>query len=224
MITLVFVALPFLFLLVFTQITEISFKNFLFNVALSSWRLLLAYFFAVALAFLCAILFYRGRSSTIALPLFDVLQSFPTFAALPIAAYFWGASNFTVVFFLIITIIWPIFFSLVSTLRLAKSDWHDVASIYKISGRDYFVEFLLPLSIPGLITGSIIGLGEGWEALVATEIIVGTPTGLGSFFRAYSQNFSITAFGIVTLLFIIFSFNKLVWLPLLDWSHERLGE
>jgi ABC-type anion transport system duplicated permease subunit len=69
-----------------------------------------------------------------------------------------------------------------------------------------------------------VGLGEGWEALVATEIIVQSQTGLGSFFQSFAENPRVTAFGILGFLILIFSLNKLIWIPLLDWGHKKLEE
>ena len=53
---------------------------------------------------------------------------------------------------------------------------------------------------------------------------VGIKTGLGSFFDAYSTNPTVTTFGILGLLVLIFSINKLIWLPLLDLSHRKMEE
>lgn len=159
-----------------------------------------------------------------ALPIFDVLQSLPTFAALPIAVFFWGKSNFTVIFFLVLAVIWPIFFSVISSLKLVKKDWEEVAEISGLSGFNSIRYFFWPVSVPGLITGSIIGLGDGWEALVATEIIVGIKGGLGNFFQGFSSNLTMTAFGMLGLLTLVFSINKLIWIPLLDWGHNKMEE
>lgn len=223
-ITLIVVILPFLFLFFFSRITHIASSVLFEDVLVSSIRLLIAYIFAALFGWLLAISFYHGKRSTIALPVFDVLQSFPTFAILPLAAYIWGVSNITVIFFLIITIIWPILFSIISSLKLIKNDWEEATEILDLRGFAYLKYFLFPVSLPGLITGSIIGLGEGWEALVATEMIVGTRPGLGDFFQAYSHNPTITALGITGLLLIIFSVNKLIWLPLLRWGHDTMEE
>lgn len=215
---------PFLFFLIFSRVTHIA-ATFLFsNVLVSFVRVAVAYLVAAFLGWIFAVSFYRGKRAMIALPIFDVLQSFPTFAALPLAVTFWGASNFTVIFFLVITILWPVFFSIISSLKLIKRDWEEAADIAGLRGYNYLVNFLVPVSIPGLITGSIVGLGEGWEALVATEIIVGLRLGLGEFFRLNSYNFSLTAFGILGFLILIFSINKLVWIPLLDLSHKKMEE
>ena len=222
--TILFVLLPVVFLILFSRWTAIQMNILFLDLALSCWRLLVAYMIAASLGWGFAALFYKGKRSAIALPLFDVLQSFPTFALLPLIVYLWGSTSVTVIFFLVITIIWPIFFSVLSSLKLARQDWHEVVTIAGMRGMTYFRNYLWPVSFPGLITGSIIGLGEGWEALVATEMIVNVHRGLGPFFVSSSKSATITALGIFGLLFIIFSLNKVFWIPLLDWSHHTIEE
>ena len=222
--TIVTIFIPILALLIFAKVTQITLISLVINLTLSIGRLTSAYFIALILAWIFALISYKGNLSAIALPIFDVLQSFPSFAAMPIAVYFWGPSNQTIIFFLVITIIWPILFSIISSLRLIKHDWEEAADIANLSGFNYFKYFLLPVSIPGIITGSIIGLGEGWEALVGTEMIVNAKNGVGPFFQKFSQNPEITFFAIFGLLLIIFCINKLVWLPLLDFSHRKMEE
>jgi ABC-type nitrate/sulfonate/bicarbonate transport system permease component len=216
--------LPIVFLFIFANVSHSDTGALFGEFALSLWRLVVAYSIAVLVGWVCAVTFYRGRISSVALPAFDVLQSFPTFAALPLATYLWGRTSSTVIIFLVLTIVWPIFFSILSSLRLVKRDWEDSVSMLGLKGFSYFRLYLLPITIPGIITGSIIGLGEGWEALVATEIIVTIPNGLGAFFQRFSQNTVLTVLGIAGLLLLIFSVNKLLWIPLLDWSHERMEE
>lgn len=215
---------PFLFLLLFSRYAQLGTAKLFDDLSISFLRLLAAYIIAAVLAWISAVLFYRGRRAAIALPIFDVLQSFPTFAALPLAVYLWGPSSLTVIVFLVLTVIWPMFFSLISSLKLIRKDWEEATIIMRLNGFDYLRRFLWPISLPGLITGSIVGLGEGWEALVATEIIVAAKNGLGSFFSQYSQVPTITFLGILGLLLFIFSINKVVWLPLLERSHRMMEE
>ena len=222
--TLLALVIPFCIFLGFLWWKHVSTSSFLYDLSLSTLRLVLAYIIAAVLAWLMAVSFYRGRFAVVALPFFDVLQSFPTFAALPLATYVWGKSTTTVVFFLVITIIWPIFFTLISSLKLARHDWFEAVDIAEIRGPAYLRWYLFPITVPGLITGSIIGIGEGWEALVATEMIVGTPRGLGIFFQSFSENTAVTTLGIFGLLIVIFAINKMLWLPLLEWSHHRMDE
>lgn len=224
LVTLLVIIAPFLFLLVFSRVADIASGSLFTNVGISFFRLLLAYLIAALLGWTLAVLFSQGRRSLIALPAFDILQSFPTFALLPMAVLAFGPSSLTIVVFLVVTIIWPIIFSVVSSVKQIKHDWREAVTVFGLSGMAYLRFFLLPVSIPGLITGSIIGLGEGWEALIATEIIVRAPRGLGSFFAAFATSPAITLFGILGFLILIFSINKLVWLPLLAWSHRQVEE
>lgn len=223
-VTLFFIVIPFLFLLIFARFTHIAASKLFSDVFVSFARLIASYLIAAILAWVSAVAFYHGRRAAIALPIYDVLQSFPTFAALPLATYYWGATNFTIIFFLALAIIWPIFFSVISSLKLVKHDWEEAADIMGLTGFNYFRYFLWPVSVPGLIMGSIIGLGEAWEAIVATEIIVGIKTGLGGFFQFFSRDPYITTFGILGFLILIFSINKLIWIPLLERSHLMMEE
>lgn len=223
-ITLLVVALPVAFFYLFAQFGHVSIDMILSDLGRSALRLAIAYVIAAIIGWICAVSFYRGTRSIVALPLFDVLQSFPTFAAMPIAVTLWGNSEQTIIFFLVITIIWPIFFSIVSSLKLIRREWREATQIYNVRGWSYIRRFLWPASQAGLITGSIIGLGEGWEALIATEIIVHANTGLGSFFSSVDTDPTLTAFGIFGFLLIIFCVNKLLWLPLLTRSHARMKE
>ena len=216
--------LPLLALLASTAWSRAESGTFLLDVGLSSIRLAIAYAVAATLAWLFAVLFERGPLAVIALPLFDVLQSFPTFALLPLATIVFGHGNVTVVFFLIVTIIWPILFSVLSSLKLARQDWREAVHVAGLHGWQYIRLYLWPVTVPGLITGSVIGLGEGWEALVATEMLVGVRHGLGAFFQLQADHPAFTALGILALLFVIFGINKILWLPLLDWGHHSLEE
>jgi len=218
------ITVPFLFLFFFSHYSHIALSSLLRDFEYSFTRIFIAYLVSVTLAWIFAVIFYKGKAATVGLPIFDVLQSFPTFAALPLAVYFWGPSNLTVVAFLIVTIIWPIFFSVVSSLKLIRRDWEEVAQITNLKGSNYFKNFLFPVTVPGLITGSIIGLGEGWEAVVATEIIVKVHGGLGNFFGAHASDAQLTIFGILGFLLLIFCINKIIWLPLLEISHKLMEE
>ena len=99
-ITLFVVALPFLFLLWFSQFSGIAAIKLFSDIGISFTRLIIAYIFSAVFAWIAAVSFYRGKRAIVALPLFDVLQSFPTFAIVPLAVLTFGKSNATIIFFL----------------------------------------------------------------------------------------------------------------------------
>lgn len=214
--------LPIFMLAIFSFITKISFDSFVTALFISMVRVFAAYLAAVILAWIAVVTLVKGKTESVTLSLFDILQSLPTFTVLPIIMLYFGAGEFSIFFFLILTIIWPIIFSIVSALKQADKSWSEAITISKISGWNYLRYYLFPVTFPGVITGSIIGLGEGWEALIATELLIQTQKGLGPFFNNFSTNTPATLFGVLVFLSMIFTINKFIWLPMLDRSHKLL--
>ena len=225
LLTMFVVALPFLFVWFFVPDTVINRRDFSLDLLYSTIRLIIAFFISVVLAIVLGLSLSKGKLGDFFLPVFDVLQSFPSFAVLPLAVHYFGKSDLTVISFLVITIIWPVLFAVISSLKLVKAEWEEAAQIYGATGVKRFFHFALPLSYPGLITGSIVGLGEGWEAVVGAEIIVGLGNhGLGNFFLEHGETGKVALFGVFALLLFIFAMNKIIWLPLLEKSHKLLSE
>jgi len=216
--------LPLLIVLFVLPLSAHEKREFFLSLGPSTLRLLVAYVISVVLAMILAFL-CATKLGAVLLPLFDVLQSFPTFAILPLVAGAFGASETTVTLFLVVTIIWPMLFAIISAQKLVREDWIEAAQIYGAKGWKRYIYFLMPISFPGLITGSIVGLGEGWEAVVGAEIIIGfRGHGLGNFFDQGGGSSSLVFFGVFSLLACIFVINKLFWLPLLERSHKLLTE
>lgn len=223
--TFLIVLLPFLFVFFGGVISTAQKISFVGDLLASTVRLFVAYTFSLFIAVILGITLSRGRLGAVMLPIFDVLQSFPTFAMLPLAVSFFGPSETTVIIFLIITVVWPMLFAIISSQKLIKTAWEEAATIYGATGWKRILYFALPVAGPGIVTGSIVGLGEGWEAVVGAEIIVGIKThGLGGFFNGYSQSGHVVFYGVMALLLFIFAMNHLLWLPLLERSHKMLTE
>ena len=224
-VTLLIVAIPFASFLLFVPSSILQKQVFLESMVSSGARLLIAYLISVILIIPLALLAH-GALSKWFLPLFDVMQSFPSFAMLPLVVKVLGASDATVIFFLVVTMMWPMLFSVISAQKLIRQDWEEAATIFGATTKwKRFKNFTLPISYPGIVTGSIVGLGEGWEAVVGAEIIAGlNQSGLGQFFSGNSQSTSTVLFGVMGLLLFIFAINKILWLPLLESSHKTLAE
>ncbi len=224
LVTIILVIMPVIFFLFFAKVTSITTAQLFTDIGVSLARMTIAFLISILLGWSLAVIFYKGKASVVALPVFDVLQSVPTFAALPLAVMYWGKSTGTVVFFLVVAMIWPILFSIISSLKLIKNEYHEAITIYGLKGWKRIKYFIFPASVPGLVTGAIVGLGEAWEAIIATEIIINIRSGLGPFFQTFADNPKITLFGILGLLMIIFSINKILLLPLLERSHSLVEE
>jgi ABC-type nitrate/sulfonate/bicarbonate transport system permease component len=224
-VTFLVIILPFVFILAFSKITGVEARQVFIDLGASFVRILAAYVLSIILAMVSVIFLEHGKIGNFFLPVLDVLQSFPSFALLPILTIWFGIGNTAAIFFLVVTMIWPILFSVLSSIRTARADLKEAAEVFGARGIKKFLYFTTPVSFPGLIVGSVVGLGEGWEAIVGAEIIGVTP-GIGGFLNAASVkgDIPVLAFGILALLIFLFSLNKIVWLPLLKRSHDYSHE
>lgn len=223
--TFLVIVLPFVFIIIFSRVTGVEATSVFVDLAKSTFRMAIAYVITAVLAILLAVFLGQGKIGNFFLPVFDVLQNFPSFALLPLFTLWFGPGNIAVIVFLIITIIWPILFSVLSSIHMVRKDLEEAAYVFGARGWKKLISFTIPVTFPGLMTGSIVGLGDGWEAIVGAEII-GLTSGIGKFLGDASshENIRVLTFGIIALLFFIFTLNKLIWLPLLrrsqEYSHE----
>lgn len=188
----------------------------------TTYRLAIAY--AVALALGVALGLFVGWSPfTDALfPVFDILQNIPSFALLPFFIYFFGFTDQMIILFAMSSIIWPILFAVLTAIKNAHRDLDDAATVFGAVGLRRIPSYLAPLSFPAILTGSIVGIAIGWEAVIGAEIIAHVG-GFGGFaISADSTGVSRMAIaGMLAILIIVFVVNRLVWTPLLHDSAKR---
>lgn len=130
-----------------------------------------------------------------------------------------------IILFAVSSIIWPILFSVLNAIKTAHKDLNDAAIIFGAKGFRRIRYYLAPLSFPAMLTGSIVGIAIGWEAVIGAEIIAST-SGFGSFIKgADVTGISQSAIaGMLAILVIVFIINRLVWAPLLSVSSKRYAE
>ncbi len=216
----VVIAIALVVMLVINQANSINWSKFYSGFAISLYRVVVAYFISGILALILAIASTKNRAiESIMVPILDVAQSFPTFAILPFLLHTFGTSNMSVISILVITMVWPIVFTLIGALKMMRQDLSEAAFIYHARGIKRLTNFALPALFPAFMTGSIVGWGEAWEALVGAEIIAQV-SGVGSLLGdiANSHQAGLLFLGIFMYLLIIFLINQLVWLPLLSFS------
>lgn len=223
----VFIVVVLIILFILAQRQEINWADFIVFFLSSALNVFIAYIIAAILAVILALATTKNKLiEGLVLPILDVAQSFPTFALIPVLLVIFGHTRWVVVTFLVITIIWPIVFTLITSIKTEREDLADAATIYGAGhGWKRLVNFRLPELFPAFISGSIIGWGEAWEALIGAEIIV-QAIGIGQYLNGIGQSGSIITLilAIVMYLFLIFIINQLVWLPLLNYSTRYQNE
>lgn len=206
-------------------IFRIDLSVFLGDFWLSLTRVSIGYVIALLLALvLTLVTLQTAISENILLPILDVLQSFPSFALIPLLAIYFGRSHTSVIIVLSIAMIWPILFATISAFKGIKPDLAEAATIFGAVGWKRLWYFTLPAISSGIVTGSIVAWGEAWDVIIGAEIILRTP-GLGQYFSRFGETASIRPLlAIGGLLLIIYLINKLLWLPLLTQVTKYQNE
>jgi taurine transport system permease protein len=111
-------------------------------------------------------------------PLLLFFQAVGDIAWLPILIIWFGFSLTSVTFVIVYTVVFPLMVSIVAGVDSIPSDMVRAARALGARRRQILFEVILPGSLPAVATGIRTGLGYGWRALIAAEIIVGT-SGIG---------------------------------------------
>lgn len=213
-------------LIVVLGFTALDAHQFFLGFFESLSRVAIAYIVSLLLALAITLLVTsQQKLEAISVPFLDVLQSFPSFALFPLLVLWFGRTAPVTIIVLVITMIWPILFTLLSARKQIREDLLEVAYVFGAKGTKFLHFVLLPLLFPALITGSIVAWGEAWEAIIAAEIIVQV-SGVGTYLAETGStgNTPILLIGVFLLLALLFILNNYFWLPLLSLSTKYQQE
>lgn len=217
-------AVALLVILLFIGATNLSLPALVSGFLASLIRTTTAYCFALVLALILALIITLNQTvENLLLPVFDVLQSFPSFALFPILVRtLSGSPEIVIVSVLVIAMIWPILFSIIGGLKNRRVDLEEAATVFGATGPKRLWHFTLPTLRPAIVTGSIVGWGEGWDLIIGAELLVSVHYGIGHYLGQLSEagQGTLLTVGIIFLMFVLFIVNKLVWLPLLHRATE----
>lgn len=194
-------------------------------IAYTTYRLAIAYGIAFVLGVAVALLVGWSPWSDVFFPIFDLLQNLPSFALIPLFIYLFGYTDRMIILFAVSSIIWPILFAVLTAIKSAHQDLSDAATIFGARGARRIPYYLAPLSFPAMLTGSIIGVAIGWEAVIGAEIITNI-IGFGAYIKETSATgvTSASIAGTLAILLMVFVLNRLIWAPLLAESAKRYAE
>jgi len=111
-------------------------------------------------------------------PVLLFFQAIGDIAWLPILLIWFGFGLTTMIFVIVYTVLFPVVLNTVLGVRSVPLELHRAALSLGASRSRVLWEVVLPGALPNIMTGLRNGLGFGWRALIAAEIIVGT-SGIG---------------------------------------------
>jgi taurine transport system permease protein len=142
-------------------------------------RLAVGAAFGIALGIPLGILIGVSQRAYKALwPVLLFFQAVGDIAWLPILVIWFGYGLTTMTFVIVYTVIFPVVLNTVLGVRSIPETLHRAALSLGASKARILWEVVLPGALPNIVTGLRNGLGYGWRALIAAEIIVGT-SGIG---------------------------------------------
>jgi len=133
-------------------------------------------------------------------PILQVLRPVPPLAWLPISLAALRDNEPAAVFVIFITAIWPIIINTIVGVQQIPKDYKNVARVLRLSRKDYFLNILVPATVPYVFTGLRIGIGLSWLAIVAAEMLIGG-VGIG-FFIWDAWNSSLISEIIVAVIYV----------------------
>ncbi len=111
-------------------------------------------------------------------PIVLFFQAIGDIAWLPILLIWFGFGLTTMTFVIVYTVMFPVIFNTVLGVRSVPTDLRRAALSLGAGRFALLTEVMLPGALPNIMTGLRNGLGYGWRALIAAEMIVGT-SGIG---------------------------------------------
>lgn len=157
-----------------------------------------------------------------------LLQLIPGLAWIPVAILIFGIGETATIFMIAITAFTPVAINVLSGVKRLDTTFVRAALMMGAGRKALFLQVLLPGSLPAILSGLRIGLGNGWRVLVAAEMIVGTGTGLGySIIQArwtleYASAFAcLGVICVIGLVFEEFIFNPLEQRTIERWTLGR---
>ena len=120
----------------------------------------------------------NARARAMLWPVLLFFQAIGDIAWLPILLIWFGFSLTTMTIVIVYTVLFPVVLNTALGVRRVPLELHRAARSLGASRARVVWEVVLPGALPNIMTGLRNGLGYGWRALIAAEIIVGT-SGIG---------------------------------------------
>jgi sulfonate transport system permease protein len=122
---------------------------------------------------------YSKLISDILNPVIEIVRNMPPMAWIPLAVFILVSGGS--IFIVFIGMVFPIILNTIYGVRSTDTRLVDAAKTLGASRSKIITKVAIPSAFPSIIAGLRIGLGVGWMAIVAAEMVIRSPVGLGYF-------------------------------------------
>ena len=121
---------------------------------------------------------WSRRFRSVVDPVLEFIRPIPPLAWIPLSILWFGIGDLQIVYIIFLAAFFPIVLNSLAGARDVDTYLVRAGLSLGASGRELFATVVLPAALPHIFTGIRIGLGIGWMALVAGELVA-APSGLG---------------------------------------------
>lgn len=134
-----------------------------------------------------------------------MLQPLPSIALLPMAILWFGFSQESLIFVVVMSMLWPIASSLTVGFATVNPTLVRLGQNYELNRMRLVTTVLVPSALPMMIAGLKVGWGFGWRTIVAAELVFGATGGSGGigWFINNSRLFMNVADGFAGIMLVI---------------------
>jgi len=111
-------------------------------------------------------------------PLLEFIRPIPPLAWIPLSILWFGIGDTQIVYIIFLAAFFPIVLNSMAGARDVDTYLVRAGQSLGARPRELFATVVLPGALPNIFTGVRVGLGIGWMALVAGELVA-APSGLG---------------------------------------------
>jgi ABC-type nitrate/sulfonate/bicarbonate transport system permease component len=121
---------------------------------------------------------WSSRFRAVVDPLLEFVRPIPPLAWIPLSILWFGIGDVQIVYIIFLAAFFPVVLNSLAGARDVDTYLVRAGLSLGARPRELFVTVVLPAALPHIFTGMRVGLGIGWMALVAGELVA-APSGLG---------------------------------------------
>jgi ABC-type nitrate/sulfonate/bicarbonate transport system permease component len=149
-----------------------------------------------------------------------VLNATPRLALLPVIVVWLGIGVKSTVVVVFIDAVIPIIVNGMAGVRDVDATLIRVGRSFGASRRELFAKFLLPASLPAILTGVRLGVSRGVLGVIVAQLYVST-VGIGKLISDYGQQFQVDQVIFLVVLVAVFAYVVNLLLARFERRFER---
>lgn len=176
-----------------------------FDLAISLKRAFIGSFISLFLGIILGIIAYNFKSFLLFIkPIISINLSVAPIAWVVLALFWFGFSDFSVIFVVIICTYAYTFSCTLNALNDIPQGLKNMAKVYKFSKKSLFINLYLPFSLAQLLPASLISVSNACKLTIMAELL-GASNGIGSKIadaRAFLENDIVLAYLLLCVVFL----------------------